>query len=120
MNKTQMILAPISILVFVIILAIMYGWVDTMAPVGEEAPEVNPVNLLTPNNPANNPEQLVNNPTFPSGIGNGQIQLINQTLPGAPYLGLTLGEVPQLVAKDLNLPPETGVYVKNVTNLSGG
>ena len=124
MNKTQMILAPISILVFVIILAVMYGWVDTMAPVGEEAPEVNPVNLQARNNPTfpsgigNGQIQLINKPTFPAGIGNGQIQLINQTLPGAPYLGLTVGEVPQVVAQELNLPPGTGIYVKNVTRLS--
>ena len=139
MNRTQMILAPISVLVFVLILTVMYGWVDTIENFGEERPEINTANLQTPgqapsmqpgsppqlvNNPTfpsgigNGQIQLINNPTFPSGIGNGQIKLINQVLPGAPYLGLTLREVPKTVSADLKLPPKTGVYVKNVTSLS--
>jgi S1-C subfamily serine protease/predicted Fe-Mo cluster-binding NifX family protein len=62
--------------------------------------------------------QLIHNPTFPAGIGNGQIRLINQNGPGGPYLGLSLGEVNQVVAKELKLPTGTGVYVNAVVDMS--
>ncbi|MEI6127530.1 MAG: hypothetical protein WCQ99_13370, partial [Pseudomonadota bacterium] len=49
--------------------------------------------------------QLINKPTFPMGVGNGQIQLIRQVQPGGPYLGLSLGDVPDLLARQLNILP---------------
>jgi len=82
----------------------------------------------------NNRIQLINKPNFPTGIGNGQIQLINtpgypsgigyapnnqirlirQNRPALPYLGVNVGEVPGAVAREQNLKPGTGVYVKSV------
>ncbi len=62
--------------------------------------------------------KLVNTPTYSTGIGNGQIRLINQNRPGGPYLGLSLGEVNGVVAKELKLPKGTGVYVNGVVNAS--
>ncbi|MBF0413937.1 MAG: PDZ domain-containing protein [Desulfamplus sp.] len=73
MNKTLTILAPISVLVFIVILAVMYGWVGTMdTTMGGETPERPELNT------AANQTQLINNPTFQAGVGNGQIQLINK------------------------------------------
>ncbi|MBF0202815.1 MAG: PDZ domain-containing protein [Desulfamplus sp.] len=84
MNKTLTILAPISVLGFVVILAVMYGWVGTMDTNmgGErpERPELNTAHHLQPAFPSgvgNGQIQLINNPTFPAGVGNGQVQLIN-------------------------------------------
>ncbi len=156
MKKTLLIiLAPVTVLIFVVILAVMYGWIGTIGTgQGEppERPEMGVVNQKTfsagmgtgqiqlINNPTfpsgigNGQIQLINNPTFPSGIGNGQIQLINKpTFPAGvgkgqiqlinqplkiSYLGLDLGEVPGAVAQELKLPPETGVYIKNVLGAS--
>jgi membrane-associated protease RseP (regulator of RpoE activity) len=64
--------------------------------------------------------QLVHHGQFPSGIGNGQIQLINQNQPGRPYLGLNLSEVNEIVAKELNLPQGTGVYINEIVSMSPG
>ncbi|MBF0468006.1 MAG: PDZ domain-containing protein [Desulfamplus sp.] len=124
MNKTLTILAPISVLVFVVILAVMYGWVGSMDTTGGETPErperpdLNTAHHLQPAFPAgvgNGQIQLINKPTFPAGVGNGQIQLINQTIPGSPYFGVALVEVPGAVKQALKLPPETGVYVKSIS-----
>jgi S1-C subfamily serine protease/predicted Fe-Mo cluster-binding NifX family protein len=60
---------------------------------------------------------LINNPSFPAGIGSGQIQLINQNK-AVPYLGLILGETTKAVAKELNIPANTGVYVTKVISMS--
>jgi S1-C subfamily serine protease len=68
----------------------------------------------------NNQIQLINKPTFPSGIGNGQIQLINQNQPGRPFLGLNLSEVNEAVAKELKLRAGTGVYINKVVSMSPG
>jgi serine protease Do len=112
MNRNVMWLGPISVLGFVVVLAVMYGWVGSVNSVGYEVRErpetaqTDPPNAPdrpdTPDpavNPAepggrlahhgqfpvgigNNQIQLVNNPTFSTGIGNGQIQLINnKTIP---------------------------------------
>ena len=61
---------------------------------------------------------MINKPTFPAGVGNGQIQLINQNRPAGPYLGLSLGEVSGAVAKELKLAQGTGVYVNAVVSMS--
>jgi S1-C subfamily serine protease/predicted Fe-Mo cluster-binding NifX family protein len=58
--------------------------------------------------------------SFPSGIGNGQVQLINQNQPGRPFLGLSLSAVNKVVAKELKLPAGTGVYVNKVVSMSPG
>jgi len=119
MNRNVMWLGPISVLGFVVILAVMYGWVGSVNSVGYEVRE-KPETTQTdqPNQPdrpdtpdpagnpvepgdvqpepggrlahhgqfpagiGNNQIQLINNPTFSTGIGNGQIQLINnKTIP---------------------------------------
>ena len=154
-NRNVMWLGPISVLGFVVILAIMYGWVGSVNSVGYEVRE-NPETTQTdqPNQPdrpdtpdlAGNPAepgdlqpepggrlahhgqfptgigngqiQLINNPTFSTGIGNSQIQLINQNRPGGPYLGLNLSELNEVVRAELNIPPETGLYVNGVVALS--
>ncbi|HUV49761.1 MAG TPA: PDZ domain-containing protein [Anaerolineae bacterium] len=132
MNKKLIWFGPISVLAFVVLLALMYGWVDNMDPIGIEGverPETKLARLQGGqaqliNNPTfpsgigNGQIQLINNPTFPSGIGNGQIQLINQNQPAGPYLGMKLVSVPGAVAKDLNIQPNTGAYVDAVVSLS--
>ncbi|MBF0209260.1 MAG: PDZ domain-containing protein [Desulfamplus sp.] len=143
MNKLLTILAPISVLVFVVLLAVMYGWVDTMdTNMGGETPErpelntaANQTQLINnptfpagigngqiqlinkptfPSGVGNGQIQLINKPTFPSGVGNGQIILINQPASGVPYLGMGLDDVPPNVAAQLKLAQSTGVYVKSV------
>lgn len=166
MSKGLIWLGPVTVLVFVVILVVMYGWVDSVGNIGPEAGEMPDMNLTNqvriqaqPNNLAygqapqpgqggrvvhhgrfpagignnqiqliNKPTfpagigsgqiQLINKPTFPAGIGNGQIRLINQNGPGCPYLGLSLGEINKAVAKELKLPPGTGVYVNAVVDMS--
>jgi len=154
-NRNVMWLGPISVLGFVVILAIMYGWVGSVNSVGYEVRE-NPETTQTdqPNQPdrpdtpdlAGNPAepgdlqpepggrlahhgqfptgigngqiQLINNPTFSTGIGNSQIQLINQNRPGGPYLGLNLSELNEVVRAELNIPQGTGLYVNDVVDAS--
>ena len=95
-------LGPVSVLAFVVLLTVMYGWVGDIVPPTEEIPETpeislaNQVQVPVPTNgqqaaggqsanggiqfPAgigSGQIQLIDNPTFPAGIGNGQIQLIN-------------------------------------------
>jgi len=57
--------------------------------------------------------QLINNPTFPVGLGNGNISLIGLNQFG-PYMGLSLGDVPDFVGKDLKIKPDSAVYIKKV------
>ena len=168
MNRNVMWLGPVTVLGFVVILAVMYGWVGSVNSVGletRERPEAMQANQLQPqtqgqadnqadarkgqpgeagrlvhhglfsagigngqiqliNKPTfpagigNGQIQLINNPTFPAGIGNGQIQLINQNRPAGPYLGLNLSELDKLVARDLNIPAGTGLYVNGVVAAS--
>ena len=203
MNRNVMWLGPISVLGFVVVLAVMYGWVGSVNSVGyevREKPETpqtdqpNPPDRPDTPDPAGNPVepenvqggrlahhgqfpagignnqiqlinkptfstgigngqiqlinnktvptgigngqiqlinkptfstgigngqiQLINNKTVPTGIGNGQIQLINQNRPGGPYLGLSLSELNEIVRKDLNIPPGTGLYVNDVVGAS--
>ena len=155
MNRNVMWLGPISVLGFVVVLAVMYGWVGSVNSVGyevRERPETAQTDQPNPpdqpdtpdlvGNPAepgdvqagqggrlahhgrfpagigNNQIQLINNPTFSTGIGDSQIQLINQNRPGGPYLGLNLSELNEVVGKDLNIPPGTGLYVNDVVALS--
>ena len=149
-NKRLLWAGPITVLTFVVILAIMYGLVGSEGSLGietrerPERPEATPAALTQPqlDNMAaalkGQPEQggrlvhqgqfpagigqgqiqLINNPTFPAGIGNGQIQLINQNRTGGPYLGLSLGEVNGDVTQALKLPKGTGIYVNGVVNMS--
>jgi S1-C subfamily serine protease/predicted Fe-Mo cluster-binding NifX family protein len=65
--------------------------------------------------------QLINDPTtFSSGLGKGQIQLINQNRPGGPYLGLNLSEVNKAVAQEVGVPAGSGVYINTVVAMSPG
>jgi S1-C subfamily serine protease/predicted Fe-Mo cluster-binding NifX family protein len=102
LDKGVLWLGPVSVLAFVVLLTVMYGWVGDVVPVTGEAletPEVNLANQVQIPVPTSNQQttggqlvnggiqfpagigggqiQLINNPTFPAGIGNGQIQLIN-------------------------------------------
>ncbi len=93
MNRNVIWLGPITVLCFVVILAVMYGWVGSVDSVGletRERPETLQANLLQPQTggqPDNQadarkgqPEaagRLVHQGRFPAGIGSGQIQLIN-------------------------------------------
>lgn len=137
MNKNIIWLGPITVLGFVVLLAVMYSWVGTMNSVGHERrerPEATPANQLQlqtqpgglahhgqfPSGLGTDQIQLINKPTFPSGLGNDQIQLVNQNQPGRPYLGLNLGEVNQAVAQELGVPAGTGVYVNTVVAVSPG
>ena len=125
-------LGPICVLAFVLILTVMYGWVGNIKSTGGEGPETPDLNLVNqvqvgrqgqggqlvhhgkfPAGIGNGQIQLINNPTFPTGIGNGQIKLIGLNQLG-PYLGLSLGDIPDFVARDLKIKADTGVYVKKV------
>jgi S1-C subfamily serine protease len=61
----------------------------------------------------NNQMQLINTPIYPVGIGNGGIKLIGLNQFGA-YMGLSLGDIPDFVAKDLNIKADSAVYIKKV------
>ena len=138
-------LGPVTILAFVVILAVMYGLVGSEDSIGHETrepPEAYPAAQVQPDNLAdrpagqveqggrlvhhgqfpvgigNNQIQLIHKPTFPMGVGGGQIQLINQNRMNGPYLGLSLGEVDQAVAGAVKVPQGTGVYVKTVVDMS--
>ncbi|MBF0451860.1 MAG: PDZ domain-containing protein [Candidatus Magnetomorum sp.] len=114
MNKS-LIMGPVTVIICVIILAMMYEWVGNVNPntlVGGETPELALAQF--PTNTEIQPGQLVNNPSFPIGIGNGQIQLINQAQAQAPYLGVRVTEINAALATELKLPPKTGVYVSSV------
>ena len=112
----------ISVLAFVVLLVVMYDWVGKIESLGMETPEVPEATLAQVQVPAgigNNQLQLINTPTFPSGIGSGpnsQIRLIRQNRPALPYLGVNVGEVPGVVAAEQNLKPGTGVYIKSMAS----
>ncbi|UCG80416.1 MAG: hypothetical protein JSV60_10730, partial [Desulfobacterales bacterium] len=92
MKKSMIWLGPITVLAFVVVLTVMYGWVGSINSIGHErreTPDVKPANQLQlqahPDNLADRRTgqqaqegQLVHHGQFPSGIGNGQIQLINK------------------------------------------
>lgn len=113
---------PISVLAFVVLLTVMYDWVGKMGSIGGETPEMPEVGLAKVPVPAgigNKRIQLINTPAYPSGIGyapNNQIRLIRQNRPALPYLGVNVGEVPGVVAREQNLKPGTGIYLKSVVS----
>ena len=99
MNRNVMWLGPISVLGFVVILAIMYGWVGSVNSVGYEVRDRPETAQTDPPDQPDTPD-LAGNPAepgdlqpepdgrlahygqFPAGIANGQIQLIsNKTIP---------------------------------------
>ncbi|MGA2734479.1 MAG: PDZ domain-containing protein [Syntrophobacteraceae bacterium] len=79
-------LAPITVLGFVIILALMYGWVGEMSTIGSEMerPDLEAKLAAQYAAQAQQGGNLAHHlgPKFPAGIGNQQIQLAGQ--PGAP------------------------------------
>ncbi len=81
MNKHVMWLGPITVLGFVVVLTVMYGWVGSMKSVGHErreTPEAKSANQLQPLVQPGQGQQLVHHGVqFPAGIGSGQVQLIN-------------------------------------------
>lgn len=99
----------------------------TMTPGGvpvREMPEMNLVNQVqagqlvhhgtSPAGIGNGQIQLINRPTISTGAGNGQNQIIKQNQPTWPYIGMSLGDVPDFLAKDMNIRADVGVYVKKV------
>lgn len=123
MNKGLLWFGPVTVLAFVVVLTIMYGWVGEVKNIGPEALEKLDLNLtaqMQPSPPFTTGGQtgrLVHHGRFPTGIGQSQIRLIagNQA---QPYLGISLGEVDPAVAKELKLPPGTGAYVNAVVDTS--
>ena len=123
-------LGPISVLAFVVVLTVMYGWVGDMAPPGEapERPEASLANqnqMLVPAPVLGQPTQAGGQPAvqqaatqFPAGIGsgqNGQVQLINDPTFSAGIGSGQNGQI-QLINQavqgpymglDLRLVPET-------------
>ena len=123
-------LGPISVLAFVVVLTVMYGWVGDMAPPGEapERPEASLANqnqMLVPAPVLGQPTQAGGQPAvqqaatqFPAGIGsgqNGQVQLINDPTFSAGIGSGHNGQI-QLINQavqgpymglDLRLVPET-------------
>ena len=71
-------LGPITVLAFVVVLTVMYGWVGSVKSIGPEPPEKPDLNLTQQVQPRTPPGQVVHHGQFPAGIGNGQIQLINK------------------------------------------
>ena len=109
MNKGWVWVGPVTVLAFVVILAVMYGMVGSENSIGIETREPAELNLanqvqgqVQPDNRADGragqPEQggrLVHHGQFPVGIGNNQIQLINKpTIP----MGVGNGQI-QLINK---------------------
>jgi serine protease Do len=91
MNRALLWLGPITVLVVAGILAVMYGWVGSMGPIGEAGEGARYAAVQTPvtggqivhhgqfpTGVGNGQIQLLNKPTFPVGVGNGQIQLIQK------------------------------------------
>ncbi|MEE8399102.1 MAG: PDZ domain-containing protein [Desulfobacterales bacterium] len=142
MNKGLLWFGPVTVLAFVIVLTVMYGWVGEMKTLGPEPPEKPDLNLTAqmqvppPSATGGQMGQLVHHGQFPTGIGQSQIKLINA--PGSripmgigqgeirliagkqaqPYMGIALGAVDPAVANELKLPPDTGAYVTAVVDTS--
>jgi len=121
MNKS-LILAPISVMAFVIVLLMMYTWVGNMPSeslVMSERPEMNLVHQTQPfssglgTGPGSQMQLIQQNTTFPSGIGHSQIRLINQNQTSV-YMGLDLTELTAALARELNIPPKSGVYIRSI------
>jgi S1-C subfamily serine protease/predicted Fe-Mo cluster-binding NifX family protein len=95
MKKSMIWLGPITVLAFVVVLTVMYGWVGSINSVGHErreTPEAKSANFQVQAQQDNLADkrvgqqaqegQLVHHGRFPAGLGNGQIQLIHtQTFP---------------------------------------
>lgn len=99
MQRLMIWLAPITVVGFVVLLALMYGWVGEMNAVGLEAPE-RPERpepgLAAQVQPGGNLAHHLG-PKFPAGIGNQQIQLVGQPAPqGKPTGRLAAQEGLQL------------------------
>ena len=101
MKNKGLIIGPLSIVIFVIILAFMYQWIGEVpsdAFISHELPEMNLVNAKTPQfKNGTNPNlkqslplqegHLVNNPSYPIGIGNQSFQFINNLTPFSASIG---------------------------------
>ncbi|NVL90050.1 MAG: PDZ domain-containing protein [Desulfobacterales bacterium] len=142
MKKNMIWLGPITVLAFVAVLTVMYGWVGSINSIGHETretPEVSPANQVQPR-PDNRADrragrqgqggqlvhhgrfpagigngqiQLINNPTFPAGIGNQQIQLINNTTFPA---GIGNGQI-QLINQNNPAQPFLGLNLSEVNEV---
>ena len=129
MQKMMIWLAPITVVGFVILLALMYGWVGDMNIVGSgEPPELEATlaaqrsaqaqpaaqeGVQFPAGIGNQPIQLIDK-AFSAGIGTGQIQLIKQDV----YLGLNLSELTPDLAAKANMTPGSGLFVSGVVPTS--
>ena len=123
-------LGPVTVLAFVVILAVMYGLVGSEDSVGHEtreAPEAYPANQLQaqgqpglggrlvhhgkfPVGIGKNQIQLINKPKIPVGFGNGEIRLINK--PTFP-MGVGDGQI-QLIAQNRENGPYLGLSLSKV------
>jgi len=137
MNNKWLWVGSVTVLAFVIILAVMYGLVGKEESFGHETrepPEANPAALVQPDNRAdaqagqveqggrlvhhgqfpvgigNNQIQLIHKPTFPMGVGDGQIRLIHK--PTFP-MGLGNGQI-QLIAQNQGNGPYLGLSLGDV------
>ena len=107
MFKNKLIWAgPISVMAFVVLLAVMYGWVGKIESVGGETPERPEARLAQqvqiPIPPAGQPgpsSQLAHHGQFPAGIGNNRIQLIN-----TPTYPSGIGSAPNNQIQLINTP----------------
>jgi S1-C subfamily serine protease/predicted Fe-Mo cluster-binding NifX family protein len=139
-------LAPVTVLAFVVLLAVMYGWVGTVDNTGMERPEqpeaalANNLQIQTPQDnladgltaqQGQNGQVVHHTVQVPAGIGNDPIQLINgnPNTPGGGQPGFD-GQVPVGVGNDpiqlLNHPTfSTGIgnqqiQLINQNQLNGG
>ena len=117
MKKSMIWLGPITVLAFVVVLTVMYGWVGSINSVGHErreTPEAKSANLQVQAQPDNLVDkrvgqqaqegQLVHHGRFPAGLGNGQIQLIHtQTFPA----GIGNNQI-QLIHQSTSFPSGIG------------
>ena len=134
MQKMMIWLAPITVVGFVILLALMYGWVGDMNLVGSggELPEFEATLAAQRSAQAQQPPQPAAREAvqFPAGIGNQNIQLIDQAFSAGigsgqiqlikqdVYLGLNLSELTPDLAARANMAPGAGLFVSGVVPTS--
>ncbi len=129
--------APVVVLLFIVLLAVMYGWVGKMNQIGTEEREIKgpPETRIVANQKTPSYSQPINHLQTPMGIGHGQIQLTNEPpismgiggknsviqlvdTPATAYLGLKLSKTPKAERAALGIPNDIGLYVMDVVATS--
>lgn len=130
LENLDIIFAPVIVMAFVGLLAVMYGWVGTFdSPRGHgtDAPEtllvagvpVVPDGVVTiPSGVGKSGIRLMNSPAISSGIGNSGIRLANRFPASSAYLGANLSTVDAQTALSMGLPRDTGLLVVDVIHTS--